>query len=1332
MRYTPNKQQNIVDYTQSAKQPTPAQFMAPHSKKQSSGYPEMSQPIRPWTMSGSANNPIESQYNRILRISERNLRSSYKNSNNSPGRIQYYNTINNKVADEREPFQPRNSYKPRNSHLRSKNTKSQNYFSTKIDNENFSKGPSFFTGPAPPIFTTNFSNMKGIRAGNVNEYYHKDRGQVPYEFSGVKVLSSSDDRLVKGMTKGVGLNQSHNKEIDYQNELNSNFKYQSFTSGLQNSKENIEDLGFDNIQFKKNNLLQDSPKNLNLIPKTNNFNNVKFPQNPTDDFAQYQPWPKISSSPELLLESHRKSRQRGASLSPSKRNYSSNIQRYSPVNNVLFSPVKRNQNSLSPNTDRKLTDFISDGSVSPCKIKHTSNNFLNPLQRQVFGIGTPTTTLKTDGYERESSQEQTRQKSSFTRSNLYSLNIKNDQNNKLVVETSEIAKFSLPKTNYNNNGLGEKLAMKDGYRNEAPLEFQTRRIQNSANSNKHERTCETIAEAPMIHEATSENFSTAMKSSMAYKSPNKFNTASPISQHSSIKKSISYDRVVETPVYHDRIEMISVKDIEGQKRSGVKDEQILPTQYNDIVNTTTVDNPIFIENIIQKIIQVPIEKVIDVPKMHTTYKKVNNMKEVPKVVENIIEKEVIYNVINQVPKFVYNLIENPIIKERLSHRKVPKEVIKEKEVKVDKEEIVHVSLLREKVLKKEIENIVEVPVKRFVEVPVYWDYIVEKPKYVDKIIEVRVDKIVEKRYEVEKIVEVPVEKVIEVKIERYYDNFIENPIEKIIEVPVDKIVENIIYVDNIIEREVPVIKVIDKEVINTIEVPKIIEKIVETTKIIETRIEKKVEVIVERIIEVPVEKITKIEVEKLVPKYKNITREVEKIIEKKVDKPVEKIIEVEEEEDQSLKQKVKEVQEKLLNLKLEKNRRTQELKSLKVKCELKKKAIDKRESYLNSKKEQFEKVKLRVSQLENTLKKSKIKKISIINVSGGSRDDTQKTPKISDESPNVNVKRMHKSSGFKPYNSAIDNYEKTTKFAMTSPSPFDSKSRTNSSTAYKEYTANTNNIFLKSSTSTFSAFGITGNYTGKFDNIYDKKNLEYFKEMKKSNIGSYNGSHKKAGSESDQLKRLGSSSQVNDYLNTKLGGSNSKRTTGLLSIDTSNSGFKKAESTTLKSNTNYEYSNTNHDNSSYLERNSHQRLSSRKDQEGYRDNFNYGIDGVLSSMKNTYYEAGRTNVGGSSKPVRNYDSRLSQFNSPKTTLTSKSVFGSEKKLKKYSSSTNMLSGGADGGKYQMNSQKDNGKMAINNSLAKNYIIGAYDNMKKLSMNKNTNNNYSRKYSSKAV
>lgn len=146
-------------------------------------------------------------------------------------------------------------------------------------------------------------------------------------------------------------------------------------------------------------------------------------------------------------------------------------------------------------------------------------------------------------------------------------------------------------------------------------------------------------------------------------------------------------------------------------------------------------------------------------------------REIPK----IIQQEVVYETIVPVEKVnvVEEIVEVPI--DRVIERPVVREVVKYVEVPVEREE-------EEENLIEEIqykEKIVQVKVEKVVEMPVVKTNVIEKPIYIEKVVEkevlVPVEKIVE--VPVDKIVEVPIEVIVEEPVvvqkqfvkEVYYD-----------------------------------------------------------------------------------------------------------------------------------------------------------------------------------------------------------------------------------------------------------------------------------------------------------------------------------------------------------------------------------------------------------------------------------------------------------------------------------------------------------------------------------------------------------------------------------
>lgn len=295
-------------------------------------------------------------------------------------------------------------------------------------------------------------------------------------------------------------------------------------------------------------------------------------------------------------------------------------------------------------------------------------------------------------------------------------------------------------------------------------------------------------------------------------------------------KEVPFEVIKEVPV--EVIKEVPVDKIIEVERP--KPETSTVSIQTDPVSPTIEIREVAVEHRVE--VPVEVEKIVHVDR------------EVPVEVEKIVEKTI------EIP--VEKIVEVPV--EKIVE--VPVEKIVEKVVEVPVEKIVHVD--RDVPTEKIVEKTIEVPVEKIVEMPV------EKLVYVDRpappvtsascqtddiepvIREVPVEVI--KEVPIEVIKEIPVEKIIEKEV------FRDVPVEKEVvrEVPFEKIVE--------VVREVPVEKIV--EVVK--EVPVEIEKIVEKEVFRDVPVEKEVvrEVPVEKIVEVEKEVVREvpIEVEKIV------------------------------------------------------------------------------------------------------------------------------------------------------------------------------------------------------------------------------------------------------------------------------------------------------------------------------------------------------------------------------------------------------------------------------------------------------------------------------------
>jgi hypothetical protein len=180
------------------------------------------------------------------------------------------------------------------------------------------------------------------------------------------------------------------------------------------------------------------------------------------------------------------------------------------------------------------------------------------------------------------------------------------------------------------------------------------------------------------------------------------------------------------------------------------------------------------------------------PQLHTYVNEVELWDEEPIVKENIIEKSVEVLVEKKVPYERYVDVEYDVVYER------PIEKIIEKEVEI------------QRIMERDVERIVEVPVQRIVEVP--YERRIEKPVPIDRRVDVPYERIVERKIEdiVENVVfhdnyrDVDVNDLhmyphaqklqTEVRVrehERYIDNpiYVDNIVEKYVDVPVERIIQ---------------------------------------------------------------------------------------------------------------------------------------------------------------------------------------------------------------------------------------------------------------------------------------------------------------------------------------------------------------------------------------------------------------------------------------------------------------------------------------------------------------------------------------------------------------
>jgi len=371
------------------------------------------------------------------------------------------------------------------------------------------------------------------------------------------------------------------------------------------------------------------------------------------------------------------------------------------------------------------------------------------------------------------------------------------------------------------------------------------------------------------------------------------------------------EEVIENICYEDSTVEIDERDIHKYRGS-----TILPTRVETYREDVQVERPVYVENIIEKIVEQPYDNIIENHVEHKCERHVEYMVERPVYKDNIIIQtvEVERPYTTRVNKEYH--IEKPVHVDRIVTREVP--VAHHIEHVREVERVEHVDRPREVVYETFVDKWYEkeVTVERPVHTPIYRDNIIRKPYYTTQTVEKPVENIVHRHYDVIVEQEVPVEHVRYETIERPYDNVIECPIEKVIEHEYERVHEEPVYTENIIEREVVHENVVHDYVDNIVERAVHKDNIIEQEVVIENTVRKPVETVVEHeckveivsYIEVPVDVVIERPVQ--VPYY--VEREV--IVENRIEQPKTKITEIETEVDHDLKhhlEKCKEIKDDL-------------------------------------------------------------------------------------------------------------------------------------------------------------------------------------------------------------------------------------------------------------------------------------------------------------------------------------------------------------------------------------------------------------------------------------
>lgn len=314
------------------------------------------------------------------------------------------------------------------------------------------------------------------------------------------------------------------------------------------------------------------------------------------------------------------------------------------------------------------------------------------------------------------------------------------------------------------------------------------------------------------------------------------------------------ERRVEQPfenvVYHD-----NYLDCDVENLDMYPDAHLLPTEVVFHEQERLVERPVYIDNIIQKVVDVPIERIIEVPVEKIVEKPVEYVIEKPVYIDNIIEQEVEVPVEEIVEMPVEYIRERPIYIDNIIERPVPVQVIREETVEVPVEHIVEKPIY--------VDNIIERPVEVLIENPVPVETIIEVPMPVNIETHIPVDEAIADGYDIVREVPIQIDTITKLPIE--YHITVENPlpIESTIEVdmPVfntqvhERVIERPVEWERTVQRAVPVEKIVEVEVDRVTENPIYVENVIEVPVVHERVIEEKFDVIVQNVVEVPVEKV---------------------------------------------------------------------------------------------------------------------------------------------------------------------------------------------------------------------------------------------------------------------------------------------------------------------------------------------------------------------------------------------------------------------------------------------------------------------------------------------
>lgn len=359
-----------------------------------------------------------------------------------------------------------------------------------------------------------------------------------------------------------------------------------------------------------------------------------------------------------------------------------------------------------------------------------------------------------------------------------------------------------------------------------------------------------------------------------------------------VEKQVEIQKFVEVPVERvvERPYEVIRENITWQDRFVDIDEgelgkypqfDRLPTdvRYEEVAKA--IDQPRYVENIVEQVRPVERQRLIEVPREKIIENRQQVIIDRPRQVDKVIHREVEVPVERTVYKDVQVNVEVPRYRENLIEIPVPVERIVEREIQVPVDRVVEKKVIVEQLVENPVEHIVEIPVPHEEIIEEVVEQITEEPYEVQQAQIRPQEKIIRRSTGHVRRVEVPVEYPIErlvskqvpSTIQKKVNRYTESRVESTLECPV--VIERVTEVPKIVERiiEVPVERI--REQI------KFVEKIIEKPVYIDTVIDKFVEVIVERVVEVPVEKIVEVEIEIVteVPQIEEINLQEDVVVE---------------------------------------------------------------------------------------------------------------------------------------------------------------------------------------------------------------------------------------------------------------------------------------------------------------------------------------------------------------------------------------------------------------------------------------------------------------------